>query len=465
MTHQTDMDEGTNGLETERSYGVDESLVRTCEIALSAGRIDELDGLIDGLHASDLADLLEALSSDSRRILFDHVRDRLDPELLTHLDDVVREDVLEQLEPAEVAAVITELDTDDAIDVFEDVAVADQASVLARLSPSDRALVEQALSYPEDSAGRLMQHELVTVPKDWSVGNSIDYMRARAADLPRDFYEIYVVDDDRHPVGTIPLSRLMRNQRDVRIDDIMLTDLRSAYVEMDQEEAALMFRQYALLSAPVVNERGQLVGVITADDIVHVIHEEAEEDILRLGGVREDDFYEAVLDTTRARFSWLLVNLGTAIIASLVIGLFDAAIEQVVALAILMPIVASMGGNAGTQTLTVAVRALAMKELTAANAARIMGKEVVVGGINGLLFALMIGLVAWLWFGEPVIGLIIGAAMMFNLLIAGFAGVTIPLALERMRIDPAVGSAVVLTTITDVVGFVSFLSLAAIVLL
>ena len=465
MTHQTDMDEGTNGLETERSYGVDESLVRTCEIALSAGRIDELDGLIDGLHASDLADLLEALSSDSRRILFDHVRDRLDPELLTHLDDVVREDVLEQLEPAEVAAVITELDTYDAIDVFEDVAVADQASVLARLSPSDRALVEQALSYPEDSAGRLMQHELVTVPKDWSVGNSIDYMRARAADLPRDFYEIYVVDDDRHPVGTIPLSRLMRNQRDVRIDDIMLTDLRSAYVEMDQEEAALMFRQYALLSAPVVNERGQLVGVITADDIVHVIHEEAEEDILRLGGVREDDFYEAVLDTTRARFSWLLVNLGTAIIASLVIGLFDAAIEQVVALAILMPIVASMGGNAGTQTLTVAVRALAMKELTAANAARIMGKEVVVGGINGLLFALMIGLVAWLWFGEPVIGLIIGAAMMFNLLIAGFAGVTIPLALERMRIDPAVGSAVVLTTITDVVGFVSFLGLAAIVLL
>lgn len=465
MTHQTDMDEGTNGPETERSYGVDESLVRTCEIALSVGRVDELDGLIEGLHASDLADLLEELSSDSRRILFDHVRDRLDPELLTHLDDVVREDVLEQLEPAEVAAVITELDTDDAIDVFEDVAEADQASVLARLSPSDRALVEQALSYPEDSAGRLMQHELVTVPKDWSVGNSIDYMRARAADLPRDFYEIYVVDDDRRPVGNIPLSRLMRNQRDVRIDDIMLTDLRSAYVEMDQEEAALMFRQYALLSTPVVNDTGQLVGVITADDIVHVIHEEAEEDILRLGGVREDDFYEAVLDTTRARFSWLLVNLGTAIVASLVIGLFDAAIEQVVALAILMPIVASMGGNAGTQTLTVAVRALAMKELTAANAARIMGKEVVVGGINGMLFALMIGLVTWLWFGEPVIGLIIGAAMMFNLLIAGFAGVTIPLALERMRIDPAVGSAVVLTTITDVVGFVSFLGLAAIVLL
>jgi len=459
------MGEGKTGHEAERSYGVDEMLVRTCEIALSVGRVDELDGLIEGLHASDLADLLEELSSDSRRILFDHVRDRLDPELLTHLDDVVREDVLEQLEPAEVAAAITELDTDDALDVFEDVAEADRASVLARLSPSDRALVEQALTYPEDSAGRLMQRELVTVPKDWSVGNSIDYMRGRAADLPRDFYEIYVVDEERHPVGTIPLSRLMRNQRDVRIDDIMLTDLRSAYVEMDQEEAALMFRQYALVSAPVVNDTGQLVGVITADDIVHVIHEEAEEDILRLGGVREDDFYEAVLDTTRARFSWLLANLGTAIVASLVISIFDAAIEKVVALAILMPIVASMGGNAGTQTLTVAVRALAMKELTAANAARIVGKEVIVGGINGMLFAFVMGIVAWVWFGEPAIGFIIAAAMVFNLIIAGFAGVTIPLALERLRIDPAVGSAVVLTTITDVVGFVSFLGLAAIVLL
>jgi magnesium transporter len=245
----------------------------------------------------------------------------------------------------------------------------------------------------------------------------------------------------------------------------MLTELRTAYVEMDQEEAALMFRQYALLSAPVVNDAGQLVGVITADDIVHVIVEEAEEDILRLGGVHEDDFYEAVFDTTRARFSWLFVNLGTAIIASLVIGLFDAAIEQVVALAILMPIVASMGGNAGTQTLTVAVRALAMKELTPANAARIMGKEVIVGGINGLLFAVLMGLVAWFWFGEPTIGFIIAAAMVFNLLVAGFAGVTVPVVLDRLRIDPAVGSAVILTTITDVVGFVSFLGLAALVLL
>jgi len=451
--------------EPERGYGVDEALVRACDAAVADGRMEEVESLISGLHVSDLADLLEELVGENRRKLLDHVRDHLDPELLTHMDDVVREDVLEILEPEEVAAVLSELDTDDALDVFEDIPEADQKGVLLQLSPSDRALLEQAMTYPEDSAGRLMQRELVTVPKDWSVGNTIDYLRNRAASLPRDFYEIYAVDEERIPVGTIPLSRLMRNQRDVRIDDIMLTELRSAYVGMDQEEVALMFTQYALVSAPVVNENGQLVGVITADDVVHVIQEEAEEDFLRLGGVQEDDFYEAVFETTRARFSWLLVNLGTAIVASLVISLFDAAIERVVALAVLMPIVASMGGNAGTQTLTVAVRALAMKELTPTNAARIVGKEVIVGGINGILFACLVGLVTWAWFGDAAIGIVIGAAMIVNMLIAGFAGVTIPIVLQKMKVDPAVGSAVILTTITDVVGFMAFLGLAAIVLL
>lgn len=465
MANQTDLDPDLEAVEPERSYGVDEGLVRACDAAVDEGRMEDVEALIADLHASDLADLLEELVGENRRKLLDHVRDQLDPELLTHMDDVVREDVLEILEPEEVAAVLTELDTDDALDVFEDIPESAQQGVLDQLSPSDRALLEQAMTYPEDSAGRLMQRELVTVPKDWSVGNTIDYLRNRAAVLPRDFYEIYAVDEDRIPVGSIPLSRLMRNQRDVRIDDIMLTDLRSANVELDQEEVALMFNQYALVSAPVVNGEGQLVGVITADDIVHVIHEEAEEDFLRLGGVQEDDFYEAVLETTRARFSWLLVNLMTAIIASLVIGLFDAAIEQVVALAILMPIVASMGGNAGTQTLTVAVRALAMKELTTTNAARIVGKEVIVGGINGILFAGLIGLVTWAWFGDTLIGVVIGAAMIVNLLIAGFAGVAIPIVLQKLNVDPAVGSAVVLTTITDVVGFMAFLGLAALVLL
>jgi len=465
MTNQAHTDPDLEVVEPERSYGIDEALVRACDAAVAEGRMEDVEALISDLHASDLADLLEELVGENRRALLDHVRDQMDPELLTHMDDVVREDVLEILEPEEVAAVLTELDTDDALDVFEDIPAGDQQGVLDQLSPSDRALLEQAMTYPEDSAGRLMQRELVTVPKDWSVGNTIDYLRNRAATLPRDFYEIYAVDEDRVPVGAIPLSRLMRNQRDVRIDDIMLTDLRSANVELDQEEVALMFSQYALVSAPVVNGDGQLVGVITADDVVHVIHEEAEEDFLRLGGVQEDDFYEAVLQTTRSRFSWLLVNLMTAIVASLVIGLFDAAIEQVVALAILMPIVASMGGNAGTQTLSVAVRALAMKELTTTNAARIVGKEVIVGGINGILFAGLIGLVTWAWFGDTLIGVVIGAAMIVNLLIAGFAGVAIPIVLQKLKVDPAVGSAVVLTTITDVVGFMAFLGLAALVLL
>jgi magnesium transporter len=398
-------------------------------------------------------------------VLLEHARGKIDPETLAYLDYSVREDVLEMLEPGEVAAAITVLDTDDALNVIVDLEPEDQEAVLRELSPPDRAILEEALSFPEDSAGRLMQRELVTVPGTWSVGDTIDYMRNRAARLPSDFYDIFVVDSDRKPLGKVPLSRLMRNRRPVQVADILITDTYPVPVTMDQEEVALLFQQYSLVSVPVVNEAGRLVGVITVDDVVDVIHEEAEEDIMRLGGVREDDFYDAILDTTRSRFSWLLINLGTAIAASLVIGVFETTIEQVVALAVLMPIVASMGGNAGTQTLTVAVRALAMKELTTANALRIVSKEVLVGGINGIVFALLIGLIAWAWFGEPLIGVVIAAAMIINLLIAGFSGIIIPLLLERMEIDPAVASGVVLTTVTDVVGFFSFLGLAALVLL
>ena len=451
--------------EREPDIGVDPQVARHVATALVDGHVNDVLVLVEPLHAADLADLIEALAGEQRRQLLDLLHHRLDPETLAHLDVVVREDVLEQLAPEEVAAALVELDSDDAIDVIEDVDEADRRQILERLSPSDRAMLEEALSFPEDSAGRLMQRELVTVPEDWNVGDTIDYMRARAAQLPRDFYDIFVVDAARRPVGMVPLSRLMRNLRPVKIGDILHRDLHQVAVDRDQEEVALLFRQYALVSAPVVDDHGRLVGVVTVDDIVHVIDEEAEEDIMRLGGVREDDFYEAVIDTTRARFSWLLVNLGTAIIASLVIGLFDAAIDKVVALAILMPIVASMGGNAGTQTLTVAVRALAMRELTAANAMRIVGKEVLVAGINGVLFAALAGIVAWLWFDTPVIGAIIAAAMLINLLVAGLAGVSIPMLLERVGADPAVASPVVLTTVTDVVGFLSFLGLAAIVLL
>ncbi len=451
--------------ENERLYGITEELVRACEGAVVAGHYDELDRLIESLHASDLADLVEELHGDTRARLIDHLRQSLDPETLAHLDEVVREDVLEAMEPAEVAAAITELDTDDAVDVIEDLPAEDRRQILAELSPSDRALLEEALTFPEDSAGRLMQREIVTVPESWTVGDTIDYMRGRAAVLPRDFYDVFAVNADLKPVGVVPLSRLMRNQRGVKVADIMAVDLHPIPLAMDQEEVALMFRQYGLVSAAVVDGEGRLVGVITADDVVHVVGEEAEEDLMRLGGIKEDDFYEAVLVTTRARFPWLLVNLLTVIVASIVIGFFDQTIQKVVALAILMPIVASMGGNAGTQTLTVAVRALAMKELTSTNAKRIVSKEVFVGAINGLLFAGVIGPIAWLWFGEVAIGGVIAAAMIINLVAAGFVGIATPIVLDRLGIDPAVASTVVLTAITDVVGFLAFLGLAALVLL
>ncbi len=451
--------------EPDRLYGVTDELVRTCEAAVLEGRFDELDRLTEPLHASDLADLVEGVHGDARARLIDYLRQSLDPETLAHLDEVVLEDVLDAMEPAEVAAAITELDTDDAVDVIEDLPAEDQRQILANLSPSDRALLAEALTFPEDSAGRLMQRETVTVPESWTVGDTIDYMRSRAAVLPRDFYDVFIVDIDRRPVGVVPLSRLMRNQRDVKIADIMRVDLHPVPLTMDQEEVALMFRQYGLVSAAVVDSGGRLAGVITADDVVHVVDQEAEEDLMRLGGVREDDFYEAVLDTTRARFPWLLINLATAIIASVFIGFFDQTIQKVVALAILMPIVASMGGNAGTQTLTVAVRALAMKELTSTNAKRVVSKEVFVGSINGLLFAGVMGPVAWLWFGDVAIGGVIAAAMIINLVAAGFVGIATPMVLERFGIDPAVASTVALTTITDVVGFVAFLGLAALVLL
>lgn len=451
--------------DVERLFGVDDTLVRACEAALLVENYDEVDRLTGPLHASDLADIVEELHGEARSRLIGHLRQSLDPETLHHLDDVVLEAVLEAMEPAEVAAAIIELDTDDAVDVIEDLAEDEQRQILEKLSPSDRAVLEEALTFPEDSAGRLMQREIVSVSEDWTVGDTIDYMRARAVDLPRDFYDVFVVDAERRPVGVLPLSRLVRTPRDAPLADIMTTDLHPIPLAMDQEEVALMFHQYGLVSAAVVDTDNRLAGVITADDIVHVVHEEVEEDLMRLGGVPEDDFYEAVLGTTRARFPWLVVNLLTIIMASIAIGFFEQTIQQIVALAILMPIVASMGGNAGTQTLTVAVRALAMKELTKTNVKRVVVKEIVVGAFNGLLFAAVMGPVAWLWFGDVEIGAVIAAAMIINLIAAGFAGIATPLVLDRLGVDPAIASTVVLTGVTDVVGFVAFLGLAALVLL
>jgi magnesium transporter len=446
-------------------YGLDSDLVAAVEDALESGDGESVRTLIEPLHDADIADLLQSLGADERREFVSVIRAEFRPDVLVELDEKVRDEVMEQLGPVETAAAVAELDTDDAIQVLAELGEAEQQQVLEAIPATDRALIEQGLAYPEDSAGRLMQRELVAVPSYWTVGETIDHLR-RSADespdnLPSDFYDIYVVDPGHRPVGAIPLSHLLRSRRPVPLTELMATEMKVIGANTDQEDVAFLFRQRDLTSAPVVDDGGRLVGVITIDDVVDVIDEELEDDMMRLGGVREDDLYSAAMETARSRFGWLLVNMATAIIASLVIGFFDATIEQMVALAVLMPIVASMGGNAGTQTLTVAVRALATKELTAANALRVVGKELMVGGVNGILFAVIAAIIAWLWFGSIAIAFILGLAMIINLVVAALAGATIPLMLERAHVDPAIASGVFLTTITDVVGFFAFLGLAA----
>jgi len=446
-------------------YGLDADLVEAVEEALDRGDAESVRTLIEPLHDADIADLLQSLDADERREFIDAIRSEFHPDILVELDERVRDEVVDQLGLVETAAAVAELDTDDAIEVIAELDEDEQQQVLDAISATDRALIEQGLAYPEDSAGRLMQRELVAVPSFWSVGETIDHLRKSADEspdnLPGDFYDIFVVDPGHRPVGAIPLSHVLRSRRLVALTDLMTSEMKVIGATTDQEEVAFLFRQRNLTSAPVVDEGGRLVGVITIDDVVDVIDEELEDDMMRLGGVSEDDLYSAAMETARSRFGWLLVNLGTAIIASLVIGFFDATIEQMVALAVLMPIVASMGGNAGTQTLTVAVRALATKELTAANALRVIGKELMVGGVNGVLFAVIAAGVAWFWFGSVAIAVVLGLAMIINLVVAALAGATIPLMLERFHVDPAIASGVFLTTITDVVGFFAFLGLAA----
>jgi len=437
--------------------------------AMDAGDTTRVRDFIAELHYADFADLLERLSRDDRTRLIEITRDIFDPEVLSELDETVREDVLEALGLKHAADAITELDSDDALMVFEEMDEERQKELLEQIPDEERTFIEEGLSYPEDSAGRLMQREVVTVPSHWNVGQCIDYIRRRAdtgdEELPSIFYDIFVIDARHHPVGAVSLSALLRSRRQIPVTEVMDEEMHEVPVATDQEDVAFLFRQRDLVSAPVIDDDGRLVGAITIDDVVDVIHEEHEEDIMRLGGVIEDDLYRASISTARARFSWLVVNLLTAILASMVIGMFDATIEQVVALAVLMPIVASMGGNAGTQTLTVTVRALATKELTGANAYRVITKEVIVGCFNGIAFAILAGLVAWLWFQSTTLGFVIAAAMVINMVIAGFAGTTIPIMLERFGADPAIASSVFLTTVTDVVGFFAFLGLAAMILL
>jgi magnesium transporter len=412
------------------------------------------------LHEADLADLIELLRPEQRGALITTLGKDFDAAALPELDEAVRDQVLEDMPAEQVAEALQQLDSDDAVYLLEDLDKEEQSDILAKLPHFERVALERSLEYPEDSAGRIMQTDLIAVPPFWSVGQTIDYMR-EAKDLPDRFYEIFVVDPAYHLLGSVALNHLLRSKRPITIESITDRDIHPLPVEADQEAVARQFERYNLTSAPVIDDGGRLVGVITADDVVEVVQEEASEDILRMGGVAGESVSDSVWQTTRHRFTWLLANLFTAILASLVISLFEATIEQMVALAVLMPIVASMGGNAGTQTMTVAVRALAMQDLGPANAVRVILRESAVGVLNGVLFAAIMAAIAFFWFGSGQLGLVIGLAMIVNLFAAALAGILIPLGLEELGLDPAIASGVFVTTVTDVVGFFAFLGLAA----
>ena len=455
-TSRDDTREDEYELDTDIAAAIVESARASDRVAVVA--------LLDDLHRADIADLVEQIGSEDRKRLIDLAWADIDNEVLAELEERVRDEVLEILEPSQVAEAVAELDSDDAVYLVEDLDAAEQKEVLDALEPADRIAIAQSLTYPEYSAGRLMQRELVKAPPFWTVGQMIDYMRA-AEDLPDKFYDVIIVDATAKPVGTVPLSSIMGAKRPVTLGSLMHEDFRTLDAEEPQEDVAYAFNQYHLVSAPVVDSDGRLIGVITIDDAMEVLEDEAEEDLKRLGGVGDEEISDQVWEITKRRFPWLAVNLFTAIIASLVIGQFDDAISQLVALAVLMPIVASMGGNGGTQSLTVAVRAIATRDLTPTNAARVVYREALVGLVNGIAFAVIMGLIAWLWFSEPMLGVVIGLAMIINMLAAGLAGILIPIAIDRVGADPALASGAFVTTVTDVVGFLAFLGLAAVMLL
>ncbi|HEX8640457.1 MAG TPA: magnesium transporter [Allosphingosinicella sp.] len=427
---------------------------------VAAGDTDEARRLVEPLHPADVADLFELLDSDERRALATALADLLDGDVLAEMNDHVREELIEALEPHQLAEIAGELETDDAVALIEDMEEDEQRAVLRALDPDDRAAIEEALAYPEESAGRLMQRELIAVPEHWTVGHIIDYLRA-GEDLTTDFWEVFVVDERHHPVGTCMLSWILRSPRTVAVADVMKREQTLIPVDMDQEEVALRFQKYALISAAVVDEDGRLVGMITADDVVHIIQEEASEDALLLSGAGvEGDINEPVIDSYKSRIRWLIANLGTALVAATVISFFEGAIARMVALAVLMPIVAGVGGNAGTQTLAVTVRALATNQLTSSNRWRAVGREFRVALLNGGTIAVVIGIGVSIAFGNPLLGAVIAAAMLTNIVIAGLAGALVPLTLERVGADPAVASSVFVTMTTDSMGFLVFLGLA-----
>jgi len=417
------------------------------------------------LHPADQADMLERLSDEQINDFLSLLGKSLDPEVLVYLDLNVQEKVIDFIGPKGLAKAIPELHSDDAIEILQELEQADRDVVIKQLPKADRILVEEALSFPESSAGRLMQREFLAFPANWTVGQTIDHMRDQSEENEENFYSVYIVDPAHRLLGVISLARLLSAKRPVRLSNLMESNTRSVNVETDQEEVALLFQQYGLVNMPVIDNAGRLLGVIIVDDIVDVINEEAEEDLQGLTGVSNLSITASFAETAKGRFSWLILNMFTAILASTVIGLFQEEIEKLVALAVLMPIVASMGGNAGTQTVTVAVRALATRQLNYTNLQKFVLKETWLGLVNGFLFSILSMLLAYVWFGDKQIALIMGLAMIANLLFAGLLGTLIPLTLEKFNIDPAISSSVFLTTATDVIGFFTFLGLSALVIL
>ncbi len=447
------------------TYVLDRKQVATILYTLDIEDREKLIELMEPLHAADIADLLEQINAYDRARLIRLYDREFDGEILSELDEAIREEVIGILTPHVLAEAVRELESDDVVDLLEDLEEPQQEAILDVLEDADRVAVEQALSYPEGSAGRLMQREVVMAPEHWTVGQAIDHLRA-AEGLPEQFYHVILVDPRLHPVGNVTLGRIMAHRREVPLTDLVEETFQQIPVDQDEYDVAYAFNQYHLISAPVVDGEGRLVGQITIDDAMIVLDEEHEEDILRLAGVGESaSLADRVADTVKGRFPWLAVNLVTAIVASLVIAMFDQVITQFVALAVLMPIVASMGGNAGTQSLTVAVRALATRDLTGANVWRVIRREILVGVVNGVAFAILMGGIGWFWFGSLGLALVIAAAMVINLVVAGLAGTVIPIALEKAGVDPALASGAFVTTVTDVVGFFAFLGFAALYLL
>ena len=419
-----------------------------------------IDNSLKELHPSDSADIIENLSIENRSKLIELEGFNIEPEIFVELNESIQSEILLLLSINSIANLLKKLESDDAITILENIDQSKKDSVLNLLPPQDRFLLEEGLGYPEDSAARIMQREFTAIPSNWSVGQTIDYLR-ESKNLPDEFLEIFIVDTDFKPIGTVPSSKVLRTPRDNKMNSIMREMQVLIPVNMDQEEVGHTFENYNLTSAGVVDKNNKLVGMITSDDILTIVKEEAEEDVLRLAGVGDEEITDGIFKKTKRRFNWLLLNLFTAFLATWVISIFGATIEQMVALAFLMPIVASMGGNAGMQTLAVTIRAIATQELSTTNISKTVSKEFAIGILNGVIFAIISSVIVFFWFKDLNLSIIIAVSMILNMIVAGLFGILVPVTLKKLKVDPAISSSVFVTTITDVIGFLSFLGVGA----